>query len=97
MYGLGMKVARSPCLSATCLTTYLRMMVASTTLAQAPVRALHRAVLERGAWPLLRLAPPGIAEDFYRYGAEAHLDGFAPLELIEMQEIDAIVRVAGVP
>ena len=39
-----------------------RCSSARTTLAEPLVRALHRAMLEREAWPLLRLAPPWLAE-----------------------------------
>jgi aminopeptidase len=70
-----------------------QVMVASTTLALEPVAAIHRAVLERGAWPLLRLAPPHQATDFYRAAQDAQLDGFAPLELTEMQSIDSWLRI----
>jgi aminopeptidase len=70
-----------------------QVLVGGTTLAQAPVRAVHRALLERGAWPLLRLSPPGVAADFYRHAGDAQLDGFAPAELVEAQAIDAFVNI----
>jgi aminopeptidase len=70
-----------------------QVVVNSTTLAQAPVLALHRALLERGAWPLVRVAPPGLAEDFYRYAGEQQLDGFAPLELAEVEGMDSWLRI----
>lgn len=70
-----------------------QVAVVTTTLAQEPVRALHRALLERGAWPLLRLSPPGVATDLYRYASDAQLDSFAPLELTEVQSVDAWVKI----
>ena len=70
-----------------------QVMIGSTALAAAPLRALHRAVLTRGAWPLVRVALPGLAEDFYRYAGDAHLDGFAPLDLVEMEQIDAVLGI----
>jgi aminopeptidase len=70
-----------------------QVLIVSTTEAQEPVRALHRAVLQRGAWPLLRLTPPGVGEDFYQYATDAQLDGFAPLDLIEIEQIDAWLRI----
>ncbi len=70
-----------------------QVLVASTTLAQEPVLALHRELLQRGAWPLLRLSPPLLTEDFYRHAGEAQLDSFAPLELTETQEVDAFLRI----
>jgi aminopeptidase len=50
------------------------------------VRALHRAVLERGAWPLIRLMQGELAPDFFRYARDEQLDSFAPLDLIEVQQ-----------
>ena len=70
-----------------------QVLVVTTTEALGPVRALHRALLARGAWPLLRLTPPGVGEDFYRYASQAQLDGFAPLELLELQTADAYLRI----
>ena len=63
--------------------------VEPTTLAQELVVALHRHVLRRGAWPLVRISPPGLAESFYRVASEAQLEAFAPLELTEVQAVDA--------
>ncbi len=70
-----------------------QVMVVTTTLALEPLGALHRALLERGAWPLLRCSPPEVTADFYRHAREAQIDGFAPLELAEVQMADAWLRI----
>jgi aminopeptidase len=70
-----------------------QVLVNTTTLAEEAAVALHREILERGGWPLLRLAPPDVAADFYRHAREEQLDGFAPLELLEAQNADAQVRI----
>src|SRR5579859_2258194 len=70
-----------------------QILVTTTTLGTEPAMAMHRALLERDAWPLLRLAPPDLAEDFYRHASERHLDGFAPLELLEVQSADSVLRI----
>ena len=70
-----------------------QVMVVSSTLAEPLVLALHRAILDREAWPLLRLSPPQAAEQFFRHAQERHLTGHAPLELTEMHGIDAWLRV----
>jgi aminopeptidase len=70
-----------------------QVLVSTTTLAQEPVLALHRALLERGAWPLFRLSPPGLAKDFYRHAGPAQLDGYAPLELAEIEAVDSVLRI----
>jgi aminopeptidase len=70
-----------------------QVMVNSTTLAQAPLRALHRAILQREAWPLIRMSPPWLGADFYRYATDRHLDGFAAAELAEMESIDSVLGI----
>ncbi|HWD70146.1 MAG TPA: aminopeptidase, partial [Solirubrobacteraceae bacterium] len=70
-----------------------QVLISTTTLAEEAAVALHRAVLERDGWPLLRLAPGGLEADFYRHARDQHLDGVAPIELAEMQAIDSTVRI----
>jgi aminopeptidase len=70
-----------------------QVLVSSTTIAEPIVLALHRALLARGAWPLLRLSPPALALDFYRVAGQAQLDGYAPIELAEAQAASSLVRI----
>jgi aminopeptidase len=70
-----------------------QVLIASTTLAEPLLGALHRAVLARDAWPLLRVSPPGITADFYRHARPRQLDGYAPFELTEVESIDAWLRI----
>src|ERR1700676_947449 len=68
-------------------------LIQTTTLATDPALALHRVLLERGAWPLLRLMPPQTSADFYRHARPDLLDAFPPLELTEAEQADASVRI----
>ncbi|MHB8657065.1 MAG: aminopeptidase [Solirubrobacteraceae bacterium] len=70
-----------------------QVLVSSTVLASDLVTALHGTLLRRGAWPLLRLSPPAIGEDFYRFATAAQIDSFAPLELAEVQAVDSVLRI----
>jgi aminopeptidase len=70
-----------------------QVMVVSTTLASEPVAALHREILRRDAFPVLRISPPGLSEEFYRQARATQLDAFAPLELIEVEQADAWLRI----
>ena len=70
-----------------------QILISTTTLAEQAAVALHRAVLERGGWPLLRLAPAGLEADFYRHARDQHLDGVPPIELSEAEAADASVRI----
>ena len=70
-----------------------QVLISTTTLAQEPALALHRVLLDRGAWPLLRLSPPELPVDFFRHARDRQLDSFAPLDLLEMESVDATVRI----
>ena len=56
------------------------MLIAVGVHALPLMHALHRALLERDAWPLLRVAPDELAEGFYRHARATHLDSFPPLD-----------------
>lgn len=71
-----------------------QVLIGAPLLAMALARGLHRALLDRDAWPLVRLAPGDLAEDFYRHAGELHLDSFAPLELAEAQAADALIGIS---
>jgi aminopeptidase len=70
-----------------------RVMVESTTLAQELALALHQAILERDAWPFVRLTPPPMAGEFYRHAQARHQSESPPVELALMGAIDARVRI----
>lgn len=70
-----------------------QITIETTTLAQEPALALHRAVLERGGWPLLRLSPPGLEADFFRHARDEQLDAVAPIQLAEVEAADASLRI----
>jgi aminopeptidase len=70
-----------------------QVLVVSTTLAEPLVRALHGALLERGAWPLLRMSFGNLPRDFYTHANGWQLDAFAPLELIEVESADGFLRI----
>ena len=70
-----------------------QVVVRSTTLAAPLLAALQRSLLERGAWPLLRVSLPGQEEAFWDAAQDVHLDGFAPLELVEARETDASIAI----
>jgi aminopeptidase len=65
-----------------------QVLVRSTTLAAPLLLALQRELLEREAWPLLRTELPGQAEGFWSAARDAHLDGFAPLDLEEARSAE---------
>jgi aminopeptidase len=70
-----------------------QVVVRSTTLAAPLVLALQRAVLEREAWPLPRVALPGEESVFWDAARDVHLDGHAPLELTEATSTDASIAI----
>ncbi len=69
------------------------MLVVTTTAAEPLLTALHAAILDRDAWPILRISPPAVGAQFYRHARDRHLDGFAPVELAEVQSVDAVLAI----
>jgi aminopeptidase len=70
------------------------VLVSTTPLAAPLVRALHRELITRGAWPPgLRIALPGLAEDFYALAGDDLLDGFPPQDLAEIERIDSYLNI----
>jgi aminopeptidase len=79
-----------------CLDVHERdyVLVFTTPRAAPVVRALNRAMISRGAWPPgIRIAIPGVAEDFYRLAPDDLLDNYAPQDLAEMERTDAYLRI----
>src|SRR5581483_8720056 len=79
-----------------CLDVHERdyVLVTTTPLAAPLVRALHRALITRGAWPPgLRIALPGLAEDFYELAGEHLLENFPPQDLAEIERIDSYLNI----
>ena len=79
-----------------CLDAHERdyVLVFTTPRAATLVRALHRGLITRGAWPPgVRIAIPGVAEDFYRHAPDELLDSFPPQDLAEMEGADAYLRI----
>jgi len=70
-----------------------RVGILSTTLAQDLAAALHRAVLERDAWPYVALEPPGLAADLYRLAGSRHRSEPPPTHLAVAGALDAFVRI----
>ncbi len=70
-----------------------QVLVQTSLLALPLVRSLHRALLERGAWPLMRLAPAELAVDFFDFAREFQLDSYAPLELAIVQGVDCVLGI----
>jgi len=70
-----------------------QVVVRSTTLASPLLLALQRALLEREAWPLMRVALPGQETGFWSAARDVHLDGFPPLDLAEAEGTDAAVTI----
>lgn len=70
-----------------------QVLVRSTALAAPLLRALHAAILQRDAWPLLRVELPGVEEDFYALARERHLDGFPSILEAESAQTDAFLSI----
>jgi aminopeptidase len=70
-----------------------QVLVRSTALAAPLLLALQRELLEREAWPVLRVALPGQAEGYWAAARDMHLDGFAPAELADTEGSDCLLTI----
>jgi aminopeptidase len=70
-----------------------QVIVRSTTLAAPLFLSLQRALLEREAWPHLRVALPEQEAAFWEAARDVHLDSFPPLDLAEASGADAAISI----
>src|SRR3954449_5170358 len=70
-----------------------QVLVRSTTLAAPLLLELQRAILERDAWPLVRVELPGQGRAFYDHARDRHLDDLPELALTEARKIHATVGI----
>ena len=70
-----------------------RVGVFSSTLAQELATALHAAILDRDAWPFVRLEPPSLAAQFYRHAGDRHRAEPPPGDMALIAALDAFVRI----
>ena len=70
-----------------------QVLVRSTSLAAPLLLEVQREILERGAWPLLRVEVPGQTRGFYTHARDEHLDGYAPLAMDEARKAKASLAI----
>lgn len=70
-----------------------RVVVTTTTLGAELARAVHGAILDRDAWPLVRLEPPGLGADFYRHARERHRTETPPIDLALAEAVDCSLSI----
>ncbi len=70
-----------------------RVLVRSTTLATPLLLEIERAVLERDAWPLIRVELPGQQVGFFAHARSRHLDDFDDLALHEAKKIHCLLGI----
>jgi aminopeptidase len=69
------------------------VIVRSTTLAAPLLLELQRAILERDAWPLLRVEIPGATAAFHRHARDRHVDSFPEVSWVEAKKAHASVAI----
>jgi aminopeptidase len=67
--------------------------IQTTTAALPLVQALHNIILERGAYPLLRLAYPEQRSDFHQHAVGKPLEFVSSADVSAMREVDAYLRI----
>ncbi|HEY7619357.1 MAG TPA: aminopeptidase [Solirubrobacteraceae bacterium] len=69
------------------------VLVRSTALAAPLLLELQRAILQRDAWPLLRVELAGQTRSFYEHARDVHLDDYPDLMLTEARKVDALLGI----
>jgi aminopeptidase len=69
------------------------VLVRSTTLAEPLLLELQRAILERDAWPLLRVELPGATAAFHRQALDRHLDTYPEVAFAEARKAHAQLAI----
>jgi aminopeptidase len=70
-----------------------QVLIRSTTLAAPLLIALERALLERGAWPLLRPELAGEREGFFAAARDEHLDAVPSADVAVTEAVDAFLAI----
>jgi aminopeptidase len=70
-----------------------QVLVRSTSLAAPLLLELQRAILERDAWPLLRVEVPGQGAGFYAHARDRHLDEVSRIAEHEARRTDVSLGV----
>ena len=70
-----------------------QVVIRSTPLATPLLLELQRAMLQRGAWPLMRLDLPGQAEGFHAHAQDWQLDDFPELAMVEARRANATLSI----
>jgi aminopeptidase len=69
------------------------LLLQTTTEALPLLRAVHNALLEREAFPVLKLQYPEQLEDMYLHAKDAQLEHLAMADIEQMRHIDAFLRI----
>jgi len=69
------------------------ILVRSTTLAEPLLLELQRAILERDAWPLLRVDIPGATAAFHRHARDRHIDSFSEVAWAEAKHAKSSIAI----
>ena len=70
-----------------------RVLVRSTVLATPLLLELERAILEREAWPMIRVELPGQQAGFFRHAQDLHLDDVDDLALREARKVHCMLAI----
>jgi aminopeptidase len=70
------------------------IIVSAEEPARPLVEACYKAIILRGAMPLVRLELPGLHEFFLEHASESQLKHLPPVALYEAQKVDGRIRIA---
>ncbi|MCM8746487.1 aminopeptidase [Thermomicrobium sp. CFH 73360] len=69
------------------------VVISGTPLAAPLIREVFRLVLERGAYPVVQVTLPGLAEILFKEGSDRQLRFISPDERLGPEQADALLRI----
>ncbi len=71
--------------------------VDATTEAEPLVLAVYEELLRAGAYPVVRMAPPGASEIFFKFGKPHHFDCLTPFQRLLVNQLDGSIYIDSSP
>ncbi|MFH0953056.1 MAG: aminopeptidase [Verrucomicrobiota bacterium] len=68
-----------------------------TTEAEPLIVAVYEELLRVGAYPVIRMAPAGVAEVFFRHGKPHHFDTISPFQRLLVDHLDGSIFIESSP
>jgi aminopeptidase len=67
--------------------------IGGTSAAEPLIRAVYRAVIDAGAYPVLALTLPGLAAELMAHGSDGQIEFLSPVDIFARTKADALINI----